>query len=122
VEALRLMGERPVSGDYVLGSGELRTTGDWVRAFLQEAGADEARHLRIDPALAHAVDPPRRSRDIRPPRPNWGGRRASISRTMVERNDRGRAVDCEAGSSIVKLGPEPIARKRVHLTHRAQEP
>lgn len=66
VEGLRLMGEREAPGDYVLGSGELRTTGDWLRAAFARLGLDERRHLELDSSLLHQVDPPKTFGDIRP--------------------------------------------------------
>lgn len=85
VEGLRLMGEREMPGDYVLGSGELRSTGDWVRAAFARLGLDTSEHLKVDPSLLHQVDPPKTFGDIRPARRDLGWSPRVGFETMVDR-------------------------------------
>jgi GDPmannose 4,6-dehydratase len=85
VEGLRLMAESVTPADFVLGSGELRTTGDWLRAAFERLGLNERRHLKLDPSLLHHVDPPKSFGDIRPARRNLGWAPRVTFDEMVER-------------------------------------
>lgn len=85
VEGLLRMGGQERGGDYVLGSGELRTTGDWVRIAFARLGLDPSRHLILDPSLLHAVDAPRTFADIRPAKTELAWAPAVSFETMVER-------------------------------------
>lgn len=56
VEALAKMGDQPEPNDFVLGSGQLHTTGDWVRGTFERFGLEESKHFELDPSLLHPGD------------------------------------------------------------------
>lgn len=85
VEGLRLMAERESPDDFVLGSGRLHTTGDWVELLFRELGLDRNRHLRIDSQLTHKADAPKTFGDIRPARRTLGWEPAVPFESMVQR-------------------------------------
>lgn len=65
VEGLAAMASRETPGDFVLASGELHSTGDWVRAAFGRLGLDVDRHLVLDPGELHRGDRPYAPGDIR---------------------------------------------------------
>lgn len=85
VEGLRLMAEQSHSGDFVLGSGALRTTGDWVSIAFEELGLDPEKHLRLDPSLVHRADAPKTFGDIRPAHGALGWEPSVPFESMVRR-------------------------------------
>jgi GDPmannose 4,6-dehydratase len=85
VEALRLMAERERGGDFVLGSGELHSTGDWVDLAFRKLGLDREKHLRLNPKLQHRADTPKTFGDIRPAREALGWHPTVSFESMVER-------------------------------------
>jgi len=84
VEGLRLMAAQPASGDFVLGSGELHSTGDWVRRVFRDLGLNDDEHLRIDPGLMHRADTPKTFGDIRPARKVLGWEPSVSFESMVD--------------------------------------
>ncbi len=84
VEGLRLMAERDRPGDFVLGSGELHSTGDWVDFAFTKLGLDKQRHLNVDPHLLHRADLPKTFGDIRPANEVLGWRPSVNFESMVQ--------------------------------------
>jgi GDPmannose 4,6-dehydratase len=64
VDGLIAMAERDAPEDYVLASGELHSTGDWVRRVFDKLGLSLERHFRLDPSRAHRGDRPHARGDI----------------------------------------------------------
>jgi len=85
VEALAALGGRDEAGDFVLASGRLRTTGDWVRAVFDRLKLDPQRHLEIDPTQLHAGDRPHTFGDVGPARQALGWAPRTDFATMVDR-------------------------------------
>lgn len=56
VAALAKMAELDAPQDLVLGSGALRTLGDWVRICFERLGLHHETHLELDPSLLHRGD------------------------------------------------------------------
>lgn len=84
VEGLRLMAEQKQSGDFVLGSGRLHSTGDWVERVFDELGLEMKKHLQLDAGLMHRADAPKTFGDIRPARESLGWEPAVPFESMVQ--------------------------------------
>ncbi len=84
VEGLRLMSEQERAGDFVLGSGELHSTGDWVNLAFTKLGLDQGKHLVTDPHLLHRADTPKTFGDIRPAKEILGWRPSVNFESMVQ--------------------------------------
>lgn len=55
-EALAAMAQQDAGADVILGSGQLHTTGDWVRRCFDRLGLDLEEKLHIDRSLLHQAD------------------------------------------------------------------
>ncbi len=66
VEGIAAIAAKRISRDFVLASGQVHTTGDWVRLTFERLGLDPAEVLEINPAELHRGDRPHTFGDIRP--------------------------------------------------------
>jgi GDPmannose 4,6-dehydratase len=72
VEAMALMAARETPEDFVLGSGEIHSTGDWVHRCFARLGLNIEQHLEIDASLLHSGDRPHTFGDIAPAKRKLG--------------------------------------------------
>lgn len=85
VEAMFLIANREEADDFVLGSGEIHTTGEWVRRTFGRLGLTIEKHLEIDTSQLHRGDRPHTFADIRRAKEKLGWSPRVSFESMVER-------------------------------------
>lgn len=85
VEGLAAMADREKPADYVLASGKIHTTGDWVRSAFAQLGLDLEKHLQLNTHQLHPGDRPHVKGDIRAAAQDLGWSPQTSLEVMVER-------------------------------------
>lgn len=85
VKGLASMGAQREPGDYVLASGVIYTTGDWIRRAFDRLNLSMEKNLEIDPAQLHRGDRPHTCGDISLAREALGWKPETSFDTMVDR-------------------------------------